>query len=66
VPLCTVKADLRDVPVSKFMRARATRGGQEFYIASFSIELLVDNSRLKFFVMFEGEEFGSVIPNFDA
>ena len=66
MPLCTVKADLRDVPVTKFMRARARSGGQEFYIASFSIELLVDNSTLKFFLMFQGEEYGSVIPNFEA
>lgn len=66
VPLCTVKADFRDIPVSKFMRARARNGGQEYYIASFSIEVLVDNSTLKFFLMFEGEEYGSVIPTFDG
>jgi hypothetical protein len=66
VPLCTVKADLRDVPVSKFMRARARNGGQEFYIADFSIELLVDNSVLKFFLMFDGEEYGSIVPNFEG
>ena len=66
IPLCTVKADLRDVPASKFIRAKSRKGGEEFYIASFKIELLVDNSTLKFFLMFDGEEYGSVVPNFEG
>ena len=61
-----MRADLSDVPLSKFTRARARLGGVEFLIASFTIELLVDNSQLKFFLMFEGEEYGSVVPNFEA
>jgi len=61
-----VKADLSTIPLSKFTRARARFGGAEFLVASFSIELLVDNSQLKFFLMFEGEEYGSVVPNFEG
>ncbi|KAH0564764.1 hypothetical protein GP486_001847 [Trichoglossum hirsutum] len=66
IPLCTVKADLSDVPESKFMRARTRLGGEEYFVAEFKIELLVDNSRLKFFLVFDGEEYGSAVPNFDA
>ncbi|KAI9764517.1 MAG: hypothetical protein M1839_005887 [Geoglossum umbratile] len=66
LPLCTVKADLTGVPESKFTRARARPGGDEFFVAEFKIEILVDNSKLKFFLIFDGEEYGSVEPNFDA
>ena len=64
--LCTVKADLRDVPESKYTKARSRPGGEFYFVAEFRIEILVDNSKLKFFLIFDGEEYGSVEPIFDG
>ena len=66
IPLCTVRADMSSVPESKFMKARASAGGELFLIAEFSIEVEVDNARLKFFLTFDGEECGFVEAKFDG
>lgn len=66
IPLCTVRADMNSVPESKFMKARARAGGEVFLIAEFRIEMEVDNTRLKFFLMFEDEECGFVEEKFDG
>ena len=57
---------MSDVPDSKFMRAKARAGGPEFLIAQFRIEMEVDNTLLKFFLVFDGEECGSISQKFDG
>ena len=54
------------VPENKFMRAKARAGGDEFLIAQFRIEMEVDNTLLKFFLVFDGEECGSIEQKFDG
>ena len=66
IPLCNVKADLRDVPDEKFRKDTQGNTGQEFYTADFTIKLLVDNARLKFVLNFDGTEYGSAEPVFDV
>ena len=56
---------MSSVPVSKFYRARS-RPGEEHYVARFKIEILVDNTRLRFFLTFDGEECGSVEASFEG
>ena len=60
LPLCKVKADLSSVPESKFIRAKGSPGGDDYFIVEFRLEMVVDNSKLKFFLVFGGEEYGSV------
>jgi hypothetical protein len=63
--LCNIKADLRDIPEEKFRKCSQESIGQEFYTADFTIELLVDNARLKFVLNFDGVQYGSAEPVFD-
>jgi hypothetical protein len=57
IPLCNAKADLRNVPMTEFRTDGRGNVGQEFYIADFIIKLMVDNSRLKIFLDFDGMEY---------
>jgi hypothetical protein len=57
---------MSSIPDSKFMRARTRAGGEEILIAQFRIEMEVDNTQLKFFLVFDGEECGSISQKFDG
>ncbi|KAI9766295.1 MAG: hypothetical protein M1839_004926 [Geoglossum umbratile] len=59
-PLCAVKVDLRDVPESKYTKVRSSPGTEMYFVAEFRIKILVDNSKLEFFLIFDGKEYGSV------
>jgi hypothetical protein len=66
IPLCSVKVDMSSEPESKFMRARASTSGELFLVAEFSIEIEVDNARLKFVLAIEDKECGVVEARFDG
>ncbi|RPA89023.1 actin-like ATPase domain-containing protein [Choiromyces venosus 120613-1] len=63
--VCTLHADISTVPESKFHQARRGIGGEMFYIAEFKIEIIAHGANLKFFLTFEGQEYGSVSANYD-
>lgn len=63
--VCTLHADISTVPESKFHQARRGLGGEMFYIAEFKIEIIAHGANLKFFLTFEGQEYGSVSANYD-
>ncbi|KAI9890224.1 MAG: hypothetical protein M1814_004386 [Vezdaea aestivalis] len=65
IPVCTLSADMSDVPDHKFMKARG-RKGDIYYIASFSINIVIDNTRMKFSMTFDGDECGSIDAKFDG
>ncbi|KAG0637899.1 hypothetical protein HOY80DRAFT_907084 [Tuber brumale] len=63
--VCTLHADISAVPESKFLQARRGLRGEMFYIAEFKIEIIAHGANLKFFLTFEGQEYGSVSANYD-
>jgi len=63
--VCTVHADLTSVPLEKFMECRRGPNQVSFYMAEFKIGFVIDGATLKFFLNFDGQEYGSVSAKYD-
>jgi len=63
--VCFLKADLSSVPTTKFMRTRSRPGSFYYFIAEFTIEIILKGAQLTFRIMFDGQEYDSVEANYD-
>lgn len=59
-----LSADLSSVPESKFQVARSGPQGKPYFIANFKINISL-TSNLKFWLTFNGQEYGSVTTQYD-
>ena len=59
-----LSADLSSVPESKFQVARSGPHGRPYFIANFKINISLTSS-LKFWLTFNGQEYGSVTTQYD-
>jgi hypothetical protein len=59
-----LSADLSSVPEHKFQVARSGPHGKPYFIANFKINISLE-SNLKFWLTFNGQEYGSVTTQYD-
>lgn len=63
--ICRVKADLTDVPLSKFTRNRTGLNAKEYYSAEFKLQATFVGGNIEWSFIFDGKSYGAVNVSYD-
>lgn len=62
--ICKVTANLDAVPESKFVKCRSGLGGEEYFVAEFTLEATMLGAEIKWAFIFDGKLYSSVTVDY--